>query len=164
MSETDSTYTDSSAEAGIAHRQSRKAMESRFAPCFKVTIPGSEAVLVPIDKASSDNKRMLLVAKVRMLVEKQTERLMNATLTPAEIKDMVKAVTDLDALQREQYITSLNNASSSGLGKEMGNIIKSAAEGATQGAMGWMDRMKKLDEAGKKLKPVLKEEPKAIDV
>ena len=159
MSETDSSQTDSSPERGIAHRQSRKATESTFAPCFKVTVPGSDPILVPIDKVSSDNKRMLLVAKARMLVEKQIDRLTNATLTPAEIKDLVKAVTEMDALQREQYITNMNNASSAA-GKELGSIIRSAAEGATQGAMGFMDKMKKMDEAAKKVKP----EPKAIDV
>lgn len=160
MSETDSSQTDSSPERGIAHRQSRKATESVFAPCFKVTIPGSEAVLVPIDKVSSDNKRLLLVAKARMLVEKQLERLTNSTLTPAEIKDIVKAVTEMDALQREQYITSVNNAASTPTGKELGNIVKSAAEGATQGAMGFMEKMRQMDAAAKKVKP----ESKTIDV
>lgn len=162
MTETDSSYTDSSSESGIAHRQSRKATESRFAPCFKVTVPGGDAILVPIDKASSDNKRMLLVAKARMLVEKQLERLTNATLTPAEIKDIVKAVTEMDSLQREQYITNLNN-NSTPTGKALGSIIQSAAAGATQGAMGFIQKMKDMDAAAAKVKPV-KAEPKVIDV
>lgn len=162
MSETDSTSTDSSSSTGIAHRQSRKANEANFAPCFKVTIPGSEAVLVPIDKVSSDNKRLLLVAKVRMLVEKQLERLANATLTPAEIRDLVKAVTEMDALQREQYITHLNNNNAtSGLGKELTSAVRAAAEGAAVGALDFVEKMKKMDAAKAKVEKAV---TKVIDV
>ncbi len=153
MSETDSTSTDSTAtDRTIAHRQSRKSTEAVFAPCFKVSVPGAEAILVPIDKLSSDNKRLLLVAKARMLVEHQLDRLYNATLTPAEIKDIVKAVAEMDALQREQYITAVNNNVSTAKGKELGNIIKSAAEGATSGALDFLQKAKKMDDAAKKMK------------
>lgn len=162
MAENDSEHTDSTVME-VKNRQSRKAIESNFAPCFKVTLKGGETVLVPIDKASSDNKRLILVAKARELVENQIDKMADLTMTPAELKDVVKAVTDLDALQREQYITGLN--ASSPTGKALQGIIKSAAAGAAEGSMAFMEQMRKMDAAAKAVTKQIEEaKTKTIDV
>lgn len=135
-----------------AARQSRKKTRDSFAPCFKVTVPRQSPVLIPIDKLSSDNLRQLILAKARDLLERQMERLANATLTPAEIRDLMRAVAELDALTREHYVARLNNAGSTSLGKHLSEIVRGAAEGAAAGASGFMDKMREMDKAAKAVK------------
>ena len=135
-------------------RRKNKMLEHNFAPCVKVVMPDKTFVMVPVDKLSSDSKRQVLVARARDFVEKHLGRLMDSTLTPAEVKDLVKAVADVDALQREQYVASLNNATSE-MGKGMGSIIREAAKGAAEGtAQGFIDKFKKMDAAAKKVDAV----------
>src|SRR6478736_2526424 len=132
-------------------RRKNKMLEHNFAPCIKVVMPDKTFVMVPIDKISSDAKRQVLVARARDFVEQHLGRLMNASLTPAEVKDLVKAVADVDSLQREQYVAALNNATSD-MGKGMGSIIREAAKGAAEGtAQGFIDKFKKMDAAAKKV-------------
>ena len=132
-------------------RRKNKMLEHNFAPCIKVVMPDRTFVMVPVDKLSSDAKRQVLVARARDFVEKHLGRLMDAGLTPAEVKDLVKAVSDVDALQREQYVTALNAASSE-MGKGIGAVVREAAKGAAEGtAQGFIDKFKKMDAAAKKV-------------
>lgn len=149
MPETDSQSIDGGEELSIKHRKSYKASEDNFAPCFKVTLKGSKSVLVPIDKTSSDNQRSILIALARDLVRDQLEKIAVVTLTPAELKDLVKAVAEMDALQREQYVTSLNNPTTA-MGKGLGNLVQSATAGAVAGAAGFVEQMRKMDAAAAK--------------
>ena len=146
--------TESSAVATVKEVKKRKSNKTNigaYAPCLSVTLKGGQYIRVPVDKASSDALRGILVAKARDFVEGHVDRLANASLTPAEIKDLVRAISDVDALQREQYVISLN-ASSSDMGKGMQSMIKNAAQGAAEvTAAGFMDKMRRMDEAAKKI-------------
>jgi hypothetical protein len=130
-----------------------------FAPSFKVVLPDMTTVDVPVDKISSDAQRSVLVARARIFLEDQMDKLDDKTLTPQEIKDVIKAVSDLDALQREQFVTSLNNGKSSALGAGLQGVIRDAARGAAEGtANGFLDKMKDMDKAASKAdkaKPVI---------
>lgn len=145
----------------VVPKKRKRIISEKFAPCMKVILPDRTFVMVPVDKLASDAKRSILVAKARDFVGDQLDRLKNAALTPAEVKDLVKAVEQVDGLQREQYVTGLNNASESALGKNMGGLLKSVAEGAASGgAAGFLAKMKQMDEAAKKVE----EEKKVINV
>ena len=135
----------------LKRRKSKKMRETAFAPTIKIMLADKKTILVPIDKASSDAQRQILVAKARKFVEDQLERLSTASLTPAEVKDLVKAVADVDGLQREQYVAAVNSKADSELGKGLQGIIKNAAQGAAEGtAAGFMEKMRQMDEAAKK--------------
>jgi hypothetical protein len=159
----DKTDNDSESGEAIVKREKRnKTIESKFAPCIKVVLnDGSKHVMVPIDKLSSDNQRSILIAKARKFVEDQLERLSVASLTPAEVRDLVKAVSDVDSLQREQYVTAVNNRDATSLGRGLGAVVREAAQGAAEGtANGFMAKMKAMDDAAKKAI----ENTKAVDV
>lgn len=139
-------------------RRSYRTTESAFAPCLKVIMQDKRTILIPVDKASSDSQRSILVAKARDFVETQLERLKGTSLTPAEVKDLVRAVSDVDQLQREQYVTALNSEGrASGLGRDLQRVIRGAAQGAAEGtAAGFMEKMAKMDEAAKKIEEAKK--------
>lgn len=131
-----------------------KVAMKEFAPSFLVMMPDKSILEVPIDKASNDAKRSLLVARTRKFLEKQLKRLENVELTPVEIKDTVMAVVNFDGLSRELYIAGINNnsAAHSALGAGLREIIKGAAQGAAEGtAAGFMEKMAKMDKAADKV-------------
>lgn len=135
--------------------------ERNFAPCLKVILADRTTVMVPIDKASSDAQRSVLIAKAREFVEKQLTRLSSAGLTPAEVKDLVKAVGDMDALQREQYITTINDKADTSLGRGLQGVVRQVAQGMAEGtAAGFAKKMEAMDKAAKKAE----EKAKAIEV
>ena len=140
------------------HRRSYKTTESAFAPCLKVIMHDKKVIMIPVDKASSDSQRSILVAKARNFVESQLERLTSTALTPAEVKDLVRAVSDVDQLQREQYVTALNSEGrASGLGRDLQRVIRGAAQGAAEGtAAGFMEKMAQMDAAAKKIEEAKK--------
>ncbi len=133
-------------------KKRNKTIEAKFAPCLKVVLNcGIKHVMIPVDKISSDNQRAILIAKARTFVEGQLDRLAQATLTPAEVRDLVRAVSDMDALQREQYVTSLNNGAATELGRGIGSMIKQAAQGAAEGtAEAFMAKAREMDKAARK--------------
>ena len=139
-----------------------KIKQKKFAPCLKVILTDFTTVEVPIDKTSSDAQRSIMVAKTRDFVDKQLDKLKDKTLTPLEISQLVKAVADVDGLQREQYVASLNNASGGGMGAGLQEMIRGAAQGAAAGtAEGFLQKMKAFDSAAKR---VDKATDKIIDV
>jgi len=147
-------------QLAVVPKRRKRIISEKFAPCMKVMMPDRSFVMVPVDKMASDAKRSILVAKARDFVTDQLERLKNAALTPAEVKDLVRAVTDIDSLQREQYVTHANNspgtASSSELGRQMQGIVHAAAAGAAAGtADSFAQKAKLMDAAARKIETVI---------
>jgi hypothetical protein len=140
-----------------------KIKQKKFAPCLKVILTDFTTVEVPIDKTSSDAQRSIMVAKTRDFVDKQLDKLKDKTLTPLEISQLVKAVADIDGLQREQFVASLNNSGpSTPMGAGLQEMIRGAAQGAAAGtAQGFLDKMKAFDKAAKKVEAAT---DKVIDV
>lgn len=131
----------------------KKVAVKEFAPSFFVVMPDKTTLEVPIDKASNDAKRSILVALTRKFLEKQLTRLHDVDLTPAEIKDTVMAVVNFDGLSRELYVAGLTNnaVAQTMLGSGLREMIKGAAQGAAEGtAAGFMAKMAKMDKAADK--------------
>lgn len=142
--------------ATIPSRLPAKISAAKLAPCLKVVLPNRKVVLVPVDKASSDGQRSILVAKARKFMDDQLEKLGNKTLTPQEIKDVIKAVADLDSLQREQFVAQLNNKPETALGHGLREMIRGAAKGAAEGtSQAFMEKMHLMDKAAKKVEQVI---------
>ena len=134
----------------VATKTKKNIIEEKFAPCLKVILPDRTFVMVPIDKLASDAKRQILVAKAREFVVSHMDRLASASLTPAEVRDLVRAVTDVDGLQREQYLAT--SKADSPLGRSLQNLVHDVARGAVEGsAAAFMEKKKRLDEAAKKV-------------
>lgn len=141
-------------------KSGQKVLLRQFAPAFKVVLPDLTTVDVPVDKLSSDAQRSVLVARAKHFLENQMDKLEDKTLTPQEIKDVIKAVSDLDALQQEQFVTMLNHGrqQSSHLGAGLQEVIRGAARGVAEGtASQFMEKFRQMDKAAAKVekaKPV----------
>lgn len=143
-------------QVAVVETKPRKhIIEEKFAPCLKVTLPDKRHVMVPIDKLSSDAKRQILVAMAREFVVGHLQRLSTATLTPAEVKDLVRAVTDVDSLQKEQYLASAGPPTTA-LGRQLQHLVHDVAKGAASGsAAAFIEKAKQMDAAAKRVEHII---------
>jgi hypothetical protein len=137
-------------ESAPAKRESKKVKLSNLVHRVKVTLDDGRFVMVPVGKAAYDSTRSVLVAKTTDFLQEQLDKMKDKTLTPAEVRDVVKAVADMDALLREQCVTQLNNNQPS---SDAPGVAGAIVKGATQGvATAFMEKMEQMDRAAKQIK------------